>query len=58
MRCAALLLLLALGGCTAPVWVGAALGFGASALKLDDDLLLAYLRAKGSLPPASAAPQP
>jgi hypothetical protein len=39
MRLAALLLALMCGGCAAsPALVGAALGFGASALRLDDDL--------------------
>jgi hypothetical protein len=56
MRLAALLLALMCGGCAAsPALVGAALGFGASALKLDDDLLIWYLQQKGSLPQSGGA---
>jgi hypothetical protein len=45
-----LLLCFALSGCsTGPVWLGAALGFGASALKLDDDVFVWYVCQKDTL---------
>jgi hypothetical protein len=51
--------LLLLNGCSAPMWVGAAFGFGASAMNLDTELVKTYLelREPGSTTPAPEAPK-
>lgn len=47
---------LLLTGCAGPVWLGAALGFGAASFNLDTELVKAYLELREPSPPPASPP--